>query len=82
MEIVEDRYGAGSIIVTSQLPVEAWHEAIGEPAFAGAILDRIVHNAYRLALEGPSMRKDGEAAVTTDETAAGQPPKLAKGTRK
>jgi DNA replication protein DnaC len=57
MEIVEDRYGAGSTLITSQLPVEAWHEVIGEPTFADAILDRIVHNAYRFALEGRSMRK-------------------------
>ena len=57
MEIVEDRYGAGSTLITSQLPVEAWHEVIGEPTFADAILDRIVHNAYRFTLEGPSMRK-------------------------
>ena len=56
-EIVEDRYGAGSTVITSQLPVEAWHEVIGEPTFADAILDRIVHNAYRLALDGPSIRK-------------------------
>ena len=51
MEIIEDRYGRGSTLITSQLPVEAWHEVIGEPTFADAILDRIVHNAYRLALE-------------------------------
>jgi DNA replication protein DnaC len=57
MEIVEDRYQAGSIIITSQLPVEAWHEVIGEPTFADAILDRIVHNAYRLELDGESLRK-------------------------
>ena len=58
MEIVEDRYQNGSIIITSQLPVEAWHDVIGEPTFADAILDRIVHNAHRLPLDGPSMRKD------------------------
>ena len=57
MEIIEDRYGAGSTVITSQLPVAAWHEVIGEPTFADAILDRIVHNAYRLALDGPSIRK-------------------------
>jgi len=57
MEIVEDRYGSGSTLITSQLPVEAWHEVIGEPTFADAILDRLVHNAYRLALDGPSIRK-------------------------
>ena len=58
MEIVEDRYQYGSIIITSQLPVEAWHDVIGEPTFADAILDRIVHNAHRLPLDGPSMRKN------------------------
>ena len=57
MEIVEDRYQAGSTIITSQLPLTAWHEVIGEPTFADAILDRIVHNAYRLELSGQSMRK-------------------------
>ena len=83
MEIVEDRHGAGSIVITSQLPVEAWHDVIGEPTFADAILDRIVHNAYRLALEGPSMRKDDEeVAGATDETATEPPSKPAKGTRK
>ena len=73
MEIVEDRYGRGSTLITSQLPVEAWHEVIGEPTFADAILDRIVHNAYRLALEGPSMRKpeaaEADAPCTTRRTA-------------
>jgi DNA replication protein DnaC len=57
MEIVEDRYGAGSTLITSQLPIDKWHDVIGEPTFADAILDRIVHNAYRLELDGPSMRK-------------------------
>ena len=55
MEIVEDRYGNGSILITSQLPVDAWHEVIGEPTFADAILDRLVHNAHRLPLDGPSL---------------------------
>ena len=57
MEIVEDRYGNGSILLTSQLPVDAWHDVVGEPTFADAILDRLVHNAHRLPLDGPSMRK-------------------------
>jgi DNA replication protein DnaC len=57
MEIVEDRYGNGAILLTSQLPVDAWHDVIGEPTFADAILDRIVHNAHRLPLDGASMRK-------------------------
>ena len=66
MEIVEDRYGNGSIIVTSQLPVDAWHDVIDEPTFADAILDRLVHNAHRLPLDGPSMRKtlDAERSKT------------------
>ena len=58
MEIVEDRYGTGSTMITSQLPVDKWHDVIGEPTFADAILDRLVHNAYRVSLDGPSMRKD------------------------
>lgn len=57
MEIVEDRYGAGSTLITSQLPIDTWHDVIDEPTFADAILDRLVHNAYRLNLDGPSMRK-------------------------
>jgi len=57
MEIVEDRYQAGSTIITSQLPLSTWHEVIGEPTFADAILDRIVHNAHRLELSGQSLRK-------------------------
>ncbi len=48
LEILEDRHGRGSTIVTSQLPVEHWHEAIGDPTLADAILDRLVHNAHRL----------------------------------
>lgn len=73
MEIVEDRCGRGSILITSQLPVDKWHDVIGEPTFADAILDRIVHNAFRLELDGPSMRKlkAAEAAkLTVAETAA------------
>ena len=63
----------GSVLITSQLPIETWHEVIGEPTFADAILDRLVHNAYRLTLDGPSMRdpKTGktEHAVVTAEAA-------------
>jgi DNA replication protein DnaC len=62
MEIVEERYGRGSTLITSQLPVKVWHEIIGEPTFADAILDRIVHNAYRLELEGDSMRLNATKA--------------------
>lgn len=55
LEVLDDRQGA--TLITSQYPVEAWHELIGDPTVADAILDRIIHNAYRIALEGESMRK-------------------------
>ncbi len=57
LEIFEDRYDNASTLITSQLPLSAWHEVIDEPTFADAILDRIVHNAYRLELDGESLRK-------------------------
>lgn len=57
LEVVEDRVGRRSTIVTSQLPVSHWHEALGEPTMADAILDRLVHNAHRLELRGESMRR-------------------------
>ena len=57
LEIVDDPHNRGSTIVTSQLPVDHWHEAIGNPTIADAILDRLVHNAHRLTLNGDSMRK-------------------------
>jgi len=57
LEIMEDRHGRGSTIVTSQLPVEHWHEIIADPTIADAILDRLVHNAHRLTLKGESLRK-------------------------
>src|SRR5712691_10130265 len=57
LELLEDRHDCRATIVTSQLPVEHWHEAIGEPTLADAILDRLVHNAYKIALKGDSMRK-------------------------
>jgi DNA replication protein DnaC len=67
MEIVEDRHGRGSILITSQLPVTAWHAVIDEPTFADAILDRLVHNAHRLELDGHSMRRAGNTAENVDE---------------
>jgi len=56
-EIAEDRYQTRSMILTSQLPVSRWHEQIGEPTLADAILDRLVHNAHRIEMRGDSMRK-------------------------
>lgn len=57
LELLDDRYEKRSTIICGQLPIENWHEAIGDPTLDDAILDRIVHNAYRLNLEGESMRK-------------------------
>ena len=57
LEIIEDRHGKGSIIITSQLPVSQWYNIIGEKTVADAILDRIVHQAHRIELKGESMRK-------------------------
>jgi len=57
LEVIEDRHGSASTVITSQLPVEHWHEAIGDPTIADAILDRLVHNAHKITLKGESMRK-------------------------
>ena len=57
LEIVEDRYDTGSLLITSQLPIERWYEIIGDPTLADAILDRVIHNAYRIELSGDSLRK-------------------------
>lgn len=57
LEVIEDRHGSASTIITSQLPVENWHEMIGDPTIADALLDRLVHNAHRIHLKGESMRK-------------------------
>ncbi len=58
LEIFEDRYGARSTILTSQLPVEHWHDHLGEATVADAICDRLLHNAHGIALKGPSRRKE------------------------
>src|SRR4051812_6402559 len=57
LEIVEDRYDAGSLLITSQVPVDRWYDIIGIPTLADAVLDRVVHNAYRIELSGESLRK-------------------------
>ncbi len=57
LEIVEDRYGSGATVLTSQCPVKEWHAAIGDPTLADAICDRLVHNAYKIELRGESIRK-------------------------
>lgn len=57
LEIIEDRHGRGATLITSQLPIAHWHEAIGDPTLADAILDRLLHNAHKIKLKGESMRK-------------------------
>jgi len=57
MEIIEDRHGKASTIITSQIPVGQWHEVIGEKTIADAILDRLIHNAHRVGLRGEWLRK-------------------------
>jgi DNA replication protein DnaC len=57
LEILDDRYGRKSTLVAAQVPVEQWHEVIGDPTLADAILDRLVHNAHKVQMQGESMRK-------------------------
>jgi len=63
LEIIEDRYERRSTIVTSQVPLDRWYEIIANPTLADAILDRLVHNAYRIELSGESMRKQRAPAL-------------------
>ena len=67
LEVIEDRHGAASTIITSQLPVEHWHEVIGDPTIADALLDRLVHNAHKIHLKGESMRKRKASLTQKDE---------------
>ena len=57
LEVIEDRYELCSTIITSQLPIDLWHDSIGDPTIADAILDRLVHNAHKITLKGGSMRR-------------------------
>ena len=57
LEIMDDRHNQSSTLVTSQLPVNLWHDAIGDLTLGDAILDRLVHNAHRIDMKGESMRK-------------------------
>jgi DNA replication protein DnaC len=66
LEIMEDRHGAKSTLITSQLPITQWHKAIGDATLADAILDRLLHNAHKLKLKGESMRKT-KTSLTDDE---------------
>lgn len=66
LEILDDRHGRASNIVTSQIPVQHWHDVIGDPTLGDAILDRLIHNAHRLQLTGESMRKHNARAHALD----------------
>ena len=57
LELMEDRHGSCSTLITSQVPIQQWHDSIGDPTLADAILDRLLHNSHRLALKGESMRR-------------------------
>jgi DNA replication protein DnaC len=66
LEIVDDRYEKGSLLITSQIPVARWHELIGDPTLGDAILDRIIHRSHRIELKGPSLRKRDNASTPVD----------------
>jgi DNA replication protein DnaC len=63
LEIIEDRHQKSSTIIASQLPVEKWHDVIGESTVADAILDRLVHTSHRIELSGESMRKKKKSII-------------------
>jgi DNA replication protein DnaC len=67
LELLDDRYGKRSTLVAAQVPIDQWHEIIGDPTLADAILDRLVHNAHKVRMEGESMRKL-RGSLTTEPT--------------
>ena len=67
LEIVDDRYEKGSLLITSQVPVNRWHDLVGDPTLGDAILDRIVHRAHRIELKGPSLRKRHAVGTSDDQ---------------
>jgi len=70
MEVIDDRHGRASTIIATQVPVEGWHDMIGDPTYADAILDRLVHNAYRIELRGDSLRRQSADAKVIHATEA------------
>jgi len=66
LEIVDDRCDRGSLLITSQIPIKQWHGLIGEPTIADAVMDRIIHGAYRIELKGHSLRRKQTAQATDD----------------
>jgi DNA replication protein DnaC len=73
LEIVEDRYEKGSLLVTSQIPVSRWHELIADPTIGDAILDRVVHRAHRIEPKGPSLRKRHGVGASAEGDSAAAP---------
>ncbi len=71
LEIVEDRYQSGATVITGQCPIGDWHPNIGDPTLADAICDRLLHNAYRVELNGDSMRKNGVAMAANQKNTKG-----------
>ncbi len=67
LELVEERHGRGSTVIVSQVPIDKWHHSIGDPTLADAILDRLIHNAYRIELKGPTMRPKYAGKVEPEE---------------
>ena len=63
LEIVDDRYDRGSLLITSQIPVASWHDVIGDPTLGDAILDRVLHTAHRIELKGGSLRRKASGRV-------------------
>ncbi len=63
LEIVDDRYDRGSLLITSQIPVASWHDVIGDPTLGDAILDRVLHTAHRIELKGDSLRRKGSSGM-------------------
>jgi len=67
LELIEDRHGLRATLIAGQLPIEHWHEYIGEATLADAILDRLLHNAHRLPLKGESLRKRDQQRLDSQE---------------
>lgn len=67
LEILDDRYGRSATMVVTQVPVADWHSRIPDPTISDAVLDRLIHNAYRLELKGESMRKVHSPLITSDD---------------
>jgi len=67
LEIMEDRHGQRSTLITSQLPVSQWHQNIGDATLADAILDRLLHNSHKIKLKGESMRKAMSKKTESDQ---------------